>query len=36
VVEAFTSRVPRTSRSRSAVEALRRAGLVRDGPDVRF
>jgi hypothetical protein len=35
-VEAFPSRVPRTSRSRSTVEALRRAGLVRDGPGVRF
>jgi hypothetical protein len=34
-VEAPPSRVPRTSRSRSAVEALRRAGLVRDGPDTR-
>jgi hypothetical protein len=27
--------VPRTSRSRSAVEALRRASLVRDGLDTR-
>jgi hypothetical protein len=35
-VEAFPSRVPRMSRSRSAVEALRRAGLVRDGPGMRL
>jgi hypothetical protein len=35
-VEAFPSRVPRTSRSQSAVEALRRAGLVRDGPGTRL
>jgi hypothetical protein len=35
-VEAFSSRVPHTSRSRSAVEAFRRAGLVRDGPGTRL
>jgi hypothetical protein len=35
-VEASSSRVPHTSRSRSAVEALRRAGLVRDGPGMWF
>jgi hypothetical protein len=34
-VEAFPSGVPRTSRSWSAVEAPRRAGLVRDGPCMR-
>jgi hypothetical protein len=34
-VEALPSGVPRTSRSWSAVEALRRAGLVRDGPSTR-
>jgi hypothetical protein len=34
-VEAFPSGVPRTSRSWSVVEALRRAGLVRDGPCTR-
>jgi hypothetical protein len=35
-VEAFPSGEPRTSRSWSAVEALRRAGLVRDGPGTRL
>jgi hypothetical protein len=35
-VEAFPSGEPRASRSWRAVEALSRAGLVRDGPGTRL